>query len=129
MCVYFEAPRGRSFRRPPLLYTLHRSFQGLGGEVYKVWPPTIVLQGPSEKCPCVLCLFVVFAHPAKMGPLSGPISRDIAILSLRYPISQEKKRHININKCFPVTARVGGVSRTGGQGSNVICAVRGTQGT
>ena len=46
--------------------------------------------------------------------------------------SQERKRHININKFFPVTARVGGglptvwggVSRTVARGQKFMCGVR-----
>ena len=39
--VYFEAPRGRNFIRPPPFYTPpapRRVFSGVGGGVYKIWP-------------------------------------------------------------------------------------------
>ena len=33
--------------------------------------------------------YVIFSHVSFLLPISGPISRDIAILSLRYPISRD----------------------------------------
>ena len=77
---------------------------------------------------CVLCRCSILLVSCCLPPVCPSALR---------PKNQERKRHININNIFPVTARVGGgVSRPGGQGSpdrwpgvKSLCAVCGTQGT
>ena len=77
-----------------------------------------------------------------LPPTAGALSAHVIATGLMPHFAarqnnQERKRHININKFFPVTARVGGVSPdrvagglpTGGQGSRVYVLCAEPQGT